>query len=69
MELEEGVERVQITISVLQSFKQLFHSHRQSIPQYYRPGETIKPWDFPAALVFSRTDRVLERLHMIEVCV
>ncbi|XP_062336891.1 dynein axonemal heavy chain 11 [Osmerus eperlanus] len=66
MELEEGVERVQITISVLQNFKQLFHSHRQSIPRYYRPGETVKPWDFPATLVFSRTDHVLERLHMIE---
>lgn len=67
MELEEGVERVQITISVLRTLKQLFHTHRQRIPKYYRDGQTIKPWDFPASLVFQRLDRIMERLLMIEV--
>lgn len=67
MELEEGVERVQITISVLRTFKQLFHTHRQRIPKYYRHTQTIKLWDFPATLVFQRSDRIMERLLMIEV--
>lgn len=67
MELEEGVERVQITISVLRTFKQLFHTHRQQIPKYYKDTETIKLWDFPATLVFQRSDRIMERLLMIEV--
>uniref|UniRef100_A0A3B4UNK9 Dynein axonemal heavy chain 11 n=1 Tax=Seriola dumerili TaxID=41447 RepID=A0A3B4UNK9_SERDU len=66
MELEEGVERVQITISVLRTFKQLFHAHRQRIPKYYRHSQTIKLWDFPATLVFQRSDRIMERLLMIE---
>ncbi|KAE8291050.1 Dynein heavy chain 11, axonemal Axonemal beta dynein heavy chain 11 Ciliary dynein heavy chain 11 [Larimichthys crocea] len=66
MELEEGVERVQITISVLRTFKQLFHTHRQQIPKYYKDTETIKLWDFPATLVFQRSDRIMERLLMIE---
>ncbi|KAM3866414.1 LOW QUALITY PROTEIN: dynein axonemal heavy chain 11 [Diretmus argenteus] len=66
MELEEGVERVQMTISVLRSFKRLFQTHRQRIPQYYRHGQTIKYWDFPATLVFQRTDRIMDRLLMIE---
>lgn len=69
MELEEGVERVQVTISVLRSFKRLFHTHRQRIPQYYRSGETVKQWDFPSTLVFHRADHILDRLLMIEVCV
>uniref|UniRef100_A0A8C5APA0 Dynein heavy chain tail domain-containing protein n=1 Tax=Gadus morhua TaxID=8049 RepID=A0A8C5APA0_GADMO len=67
MELEEGVERVQTAISALQSFKRLFHAHRQRISQYYQPGQAVKLWDFPASLVFQRTDRVLDRLLKIEV--
>lgn len=67
MELEEGMERVQITISVLRTFKQLFHTHRQRIPKYYRHSQTIKLWDFPATLVFQRSERIMERLLMIEV--
>ena len=67
MELEEGVERIQTTISVLHTFKQLFHTHRQQIPEYYRHSQTIKLWDFPASLVFQRSDRIMERLLMIEV--
>lgn len=67
MELEEGVERVQITISVLRTFKQLFHTYRQRIPKYYRHTQTIKLWDFPATLVFQRSDCIMDRLLMIEV--
>ena len=67
MELEEGVERVQITILVLRTFKKLFHTHRQRIPQYYRHSQFVKLWVFPAALVFQRSDRIMERLLMIEV--
>uniref|UniRef100_A0A671Z165 Dynein axonemal heavy chain 11 n=1 Tax=Sparus aurata TaxID=8175 RepID=A0A671Z165_SPAAU len=66
MELEEGVERVQITISVLHTFKQLFHTYRQRIPKYYRHTQTIKLWDFPATLVFQRSDCIMDRLLMIE---
>lgn len=67
MEIEEGMERVQKTISVMQTFKQLFHTHRQQIPKYYRHTQVIKPWDFPATVVFQRLDRIMERLLMIEV--
>lgn len=67
MELEEGVERVQITISVLSTFKQLFHTYQQQIPKYYKNSQSVKLWDFPASLVFQRSDRIMERLMMIEV--
>lgn len=67
MELEEGVERVQITITVLRTLKQLFHKYRQRLPKYFRHNQTIKLWDFPASLVFQRLDHIMERLLMIEV--
>lgn len=67
MEIEEGMERVRITISVMRAFKELFHTHRQQIPKYYRPTQAIKPWDFPATLVFQRSNCIMERLLMIEV--
>lgn len=67
MELEEGLQRVQITISVLRTFKQLFHTYRQRVPEYYKRGQVIKQWDFPAALVFERSDHIMKRLLMIEV--
>ncbi|KAK5608169.1 hypothetical protein CRENBAI_003200 [Crenichthys baileyi] len=66
MELEEGMERVQISISVLRSFKGLFHTYHQQIPTYYRHEKNIKLWDFPATLVFKRSDCIMERLLMIE---
>lgn len=61
------MERVQITISILRTLKQLFHTYRQRIPKYFRHSQTIKLWDFPASLVYQRLDRIMERLLMIEV--
>ncbi|KAM8838403.1 dynein axonemal heavy chain 11 [Synchiropus picturatus] len=66
MELEEGVERVHITISVLRTFKQLFGTYRLRIPEFYKYSTDVKLWDFPSSLVFERSDRILERLLMIE---
>ncbi|XP_061150392.1 dynein axonemal heavy chain 11 [Syngnathus typhle] len=66
MELEEGQERIQITIYVLRTFKQQFHTHRQKIPNYFQRDQTVKLWDFPTSLVFRRSDRIMERLLMIE---
>ncbi|XP_015241536.1 PREDICTED: dynein heavy chain 11, axonemal-like isoform X3 [Cyprinodon variegatus] len=66
MELEEGMERVQISISVLRSFKELFHTYRQQIPAYYSNEKSVKLWDFPTTLVFKRLDCIIERLLMIE---
>uniref|UniRef100_A0A3Q3A2J3 Dynein heavy chain tail domain-containing protein n=1 Tax=Kryptolebias marmoratus TaxID=37003 RepID=A0A3Q3A2J3_KRYMA len=67
MELEEGMERVQISISVLRTFKELFHTYRLQIPNYYKNTQDIKLWDFPETLVFKRSDCIMERLLMIEV--
>ncbi|XP_037537274.1 dynein heavy chain 11, axonemal [Nematolebias whitei] len=66
MELEEGMERVQISVSVLRTFRNLFYTYRLQIPNYYKPHQEIKLWDFPETLVFKRSDCIMERLLMIE---
>ncbi|KAJ8253036.1 hypothetical protein GJAV_G00208410 [Gymnothorax javanicus] len=65
MELEEGVERVRLTLRVMASFKQSFHQHREGIGQCNSQTAKGRPWDFPSSLVFHRTDCILQRLHMI----
>lgn len=71
MELEEGMDRVQKAIQVFWTFKRSFQQHRDKLTPtgpYGRPGLAVKPWDFPSELVFHRTDCIMERLRMIEVC-
>lgn len=71
MELEEGMDRIRKAIQVFCSFKRSFQLHRDKLTPtgpYSRPGLTVKPWDFPIELVFHRTDSIMERLRMIEVC-
>uniref|UniRef100_A0AAX7TS70 Dynein axonemal heavy chain 11 n=1 Tax=Astatotilapia calliptera TaxID=8154 RepID=A0AAX7TS70_ASTCA len=59
MELEEGMERVQISISVLRTFKKLFHTYREQIPKYYKHSQSIKLWDFPVCiLVFQENCKI-----------
>ncbi|XP_061653101.1 dynein axonemal heavy chain 11 [Phyllopteryx taeniolatus] len=66
MELEEGQERVQITIYIMRTYKQVFHTHCQKILKYFQHGQTVKLWDFPTSIVFRRSDSIMERLLMIE---
>lgn len=70
MELEEGVERVHRALQVFRAFKHTFQLYRDRLSPsgpYSKPGRSVKPWDFPSHIIFQRTDRVSERLLMIEV--
>ncbi|KAG8573239.1 hypothetical protein GDO81_012334 [Engystomops pustulosus] len=65
-ETEEALERVQIAVNVLRTFKHSFQSHRNNLGSFYRDSNEFKPWDFRSQLVFARYDRFLERLMKIE---
>lgn len=70
MELEEGVERVQRALQVFRAFKHTFQQYRDRLSAmgpYSQPGRSVKAWDFPSQIIFQRTDRISERLLMIEV--
>ncbi|KAF5892934.1 dynein heavy chain 11, axonemal-like, partial [Clarias magur] len=70
MELEEGVERVQRALQVFRAFKHIFQQYRDRLGpggRYGQRGRPVQPWDFPSHIIFQRTDRITERLLMIEI--
>ncbi|XP_075466168.1 dynein axonemal heavy chain 11-like [Ascaphus truei] len=66
MELEEGLERVQQTVQMFTSFKKTFSIYKEKMSYNSSSMKDVKLWDFPANLVFSRFDSILERLLYIE---
>ncbi|XP_067892376.1 dynein axonemal heavy chain 11 [Heterodontus francisci] len=66
VEIEEALEKVQLTIHILKSFKNCFHQHRLSISWYYSNNMEVKLWDFPTEMVFARFHRFVDRLLKIE---
>ncbi|KAL2088082.1 hypothetical protein ACEWY4_016910 [Coilia grayii] len=69
LELEEATERVQCALQVLCTYRRCFLLYRDKLTPtgpYSQSACTVKPWDFPSELVFHRTDRIVERLRMME---
>ncbi|XP_043549538.1 dynein axonemal heavy chain 11 isoform X1 [Chiloscyllium plagiosum] len=66
VETEEALEKVQLAIHILESFKNCFHQHRLKISQYYSNTVEVKHWDFPTQMVFARFDRFFACLLKIE---
>ncbi|KAM4689042.1 dynein axonemal heavy chain 11 [Discoglossus pictus] len=65
-ETEEALERVQIALKALRSFRNSFSSYRSKLGAFYTDSKKIKLWDFRSQMVFARYDRFLERLMKIE---
>ncbi|XP_063046887.1 dynein axonemal heavy chain 11 [Engraulis encrasicolus] len=69
LELEEAMERVQCALQVIGSYRRCFLLYRQKLTPtgpYSKYGHPVKPWDFPSELVFHRTDRITQRLTMMQ---
>ncbi|XP_072275197.1 dynein axonemal heavy chain 11-like [Pyxicephalus adspersus] len=66
MELEEGLERVQMVVQMFQCFKKTYLLYVEKVAIAAKNSERIQIWDFPSSLVFFRFDSVLERLLFIE---
>ncbi|XP_060795606.1 dynein axonemal heavy chain 9-like [Neoarius graeffei] len=62
----ESLPRVESTLDILTHFKEIFNDQKNSLTQYQRKGLEVKPWNFSPSLVFSRLDRFIERLKLIE---
>lgn len=67
MELEEGLERVQMVVQMFRCFKKIYSLYVEKVALAARNSERIQIWDFPSSLIFFRFDNVLERLLYIEV--
>ncbi|KAM8934084.1 dynein axonemal heavy chain 11-like [Pelodytes ibericus] len=66
MELEEGLERVQQTVQMFNSFKKTFTLYKEKMACRSAELDGGKMWEFPSNLVFLRFDSILERLLYIE---
>ncbi|XP_074967774.1 dynein axonemal heavy chain 9 [Phalacrocorax aristotelis] len=65
-EMEESLGKVQMVLSILNSFKGMFEERREELHTYYEPGQEVREWEFHATMVFARLDSFLRRLEMVE---
>ncbi|XP_044534788.1 dynein axonemal heavy chain 11 [Gracilinanus agilis] len=65
-EVEESLERVQVAISVLKTFKNSFFSYREELARYFTRRQEVRPWDFQSHMVFWRFDKFFNRLMKLE---
>ncbi|XP_072536739.1 dynein axonemal heavy chain 11 [Salminus brasiliensis] len=63
---EETLEKLQAVVKIFRGFKENFHTYRERARAWARAGATTDCWDFPSALVFSRFDRFLGRVLLLE---
>lgn len=48
-------------------FKNTFQENRKNISNYFKEGADVKLWEFGNELVFTRLDKFVERLQVVEV--
>ena len=66
MEPDEGLEKLKETLDLCQYYIDCYNNHRNNLDRYFKDSPVI-PWDFNSSLVFSRLDRFMHHLHLIEV--
>ncbi|XP_049749389.1 dynein axonemal heavy chain 11 isoform X2 [Elephas maximus indicus] len=65
-EIEDSMEKVQIAIHILKTFRNSFFNYQKVLARYFTGNKELKPWDFQSHLVFCRFDKFLDRLMKIE---
>ncbi|ELK12575.1 Dynein heavy chain 11, axonemal [Pteropus alecto] len=65
-EIEDSLEKVQVAINILETFKNSFFNYRKGLAKYFMGDKELKPWDFQSHLVFCRFDKFLDRFMKIE---
>ncbi|GCC24108.1 hypothetical protein chiPu_0002508 [Chiloscyllium punctatum] len=64
-EIEEVLETIHMTISVLKKLYQVYDHKRSEMHTFFKDREP-KYWEFPSHLAFARLDRFMHRLQTIE---
>ncbi|XP_059253508.1 dynein axonemal heavy chain 11 [Mustela nigripes] len=65
-EVEDSLEKIQVAINILKTFKKSFFDYRKELASYFKGNKELKPWDFQSQLVFCRFDKFLDRFMKIE---
>ena len=66
IEVEEALDKVNISIRNLKEFKTTFQQFKAVVPTYFTEEKTPKTWEFQEALIFKRFDDFLERLNTVK---
>ena len=66
-EPEEGLEKVEDSIRVCQSFVSSYHAKKKDIPNMFKGDTPVVEWSFNDELIFSRLKSYTTRLCIIEV--
>lgn len=66
-ETEDSLEKVQVAISVLKTFRNSFFKYRKGLSSYFTGNAEQRPWDFHSDLVLGRFNQFVDRLVKIEV--
>ena len=68
LEMDESLERINMTSTTCNSFKNCFEFYKDKIHSYCGPdGKCVPDWSFKSQLVFGRIDIFLQRLSILTV--
>ena len=66
MEPDEGLERLQMAFHVCGKYRENYEDRRAHLADYFKE-EPVAEWDFESSLIFTRVDRLINQLRLIEV--
>ena len=66
MEPDEGLEKLEDALKVCHLYRNLYFDKKVELAKYFKEKRVIE-WDFDSKLIFSRLDRFISQLKMIEV--
>ena len=65
MDADEGLEKLRDAFRVLQCYKTTYHERKGRLAQYFGDRPVVL-WEFQPQLVFSRLDKMIAQLRLIE---
>ena len=69
LEPEEGLEKIETCLGVLNAYFDSYEMHRLRVKKYFKNGLPSRGWEFTPKLAFSRYDRFVEKIKMIGVII
>lgn len=66
MEPDEGLEKVADALKICCLYRDTFFVKKSSLQPYFKDKQVVE-WNFQASLIFTRLDRFIDQLKLIEV--
>nr|CAD7428767.1 unnamed protein product [Timema monikensis] len=64
-DVDEAKQRVQLSLSTLKIFRELFDEYKERLPEFFTGREPM-PWTFHPNIVFERFQSFLDRLNTVQ---